>query len=187
MLWKALPKNFSNTHLLKLRNEFAALYYEQETAYLNGLLRPHTPKPSSGHKLNPKLTSTGKPLGRPPADKSKFFFEYCVRSEKNIDVKVCHKGFCLINGFTLKCLQVLRPKIEQSAGEATIEVDRRGKHKNHPKVGKEVQKLIRIHIRSFPCRSSHYSSVDNPGRTLLSPTLSIACLYRLFLEKQLIH
>ena len=134
-------KNFSDTHLFKLRNEFAALYYEQQTAYLNGLLRRHEPKPSSGHKRNPKLTSAGKPLGRPPADKSKFTFEYYVRSEKNIDVKVCRKGFCLIHGFTPKRLQVLRRKIEQSTGEATIELDRRGKHKNHPKVGEDVREL----------------------------------------------
>ena len=109
-------KNFSETHLLKLRNEFTALYYEQQTAYLNGLLRRHEPKPLSGHKhkTNPKLTSAGKPLGRPPADKRKFTFEYYVRNEKNIDIKVCQKGFCLIHGFTLTHLQMLRRKIVES-------------------------------------------------------------------------
>ena len=96
MLSKVCLKNFSETHLLKLRNKFAAFYYEQQTVYLNGLLTRHEPKPSSGHKrkTNPKLTSTGKPLGRPPVDKSKYTFEYNVRNEKNIDIKLCQKGFC---------------------------------------------------------------------------------------------
>ena len=43
--------------------------------------------------------------------------------------------------------------------------------------------MIRDHIRSFPARSSHYSHSDNSGRVYLSPELSIARLYRDFLER----
>ena len=106
-----------------------------------------------------------------------------MRNDKNIDVKVCQKAFCKIHGFSPKRLQILRCKIEDAVGEATIELDKRGKHKNQPQIGEDVRELVREHIRSFPARGSHYSRKDNPGRTYLSPTLSIARLYKDFLEK----
>ena len=36
---------------------------------------------------------------------------------------------------------------------------------------------------SFPTRQSHYSRHDNPGRLYLSPDLSIAKMYQMFLTK----
>lgn len=179
---KQCLRKFADSHLIKLRTEFAALYYEQQNAYLNGLLHRHETKQSSGHKRkgNPALSSNGKPLGRPPAEKSKFSFEYSVRNDKSIDVKVCQKAFCKIHGFSPKRLQILRRKIEGAEEEATI--DKRGKHKK-VQVGEDIRELVREHIRSFPARGSHYSRKDNPGRTYLPPTLSIARLYKDFLEK----
>ena len=172
------------SHLKKLRSQFEGLLYEQQNHYLNGLLHRRETKKSTGHKrkTNPTLTSSGKRLGRPPAEKSRFSFEYYVRNEKEIDVKVCQKAFCAIHGFSPKRLQVLRHKIEAS-GEAQLECDRRGKHSNHQKIGDDVRELIRQHIRSFPARASHYSRKDNAGCIYLAPELSIARLYRDFLEK----
>ena len=39
------------------------------------------------------------------------------------------------------------------------------------------------HIRSFPSKSSQYSRKDNPNKRYLSEELSVAKMYRLYLEK----
>ena len=64
-----------------------------------------------------------------------------------------------------------------------MEPDRRGKHGKQYSVGENIKDLVREHIRSFPARHSHYSRQDNAGRVYLSPELSIAKLYRMFLEQ----
>ena len=102
-------------------------------------------------------------------------FEYKVKNEKIFDVKVCQKAFCALHGFSPKRLQVLRHKIE-AAGEASIELDKRGKHSNQQRIGDDVRELIREHICSFPARASHYSRKVNCRHTYLSPELSIARL-----------
>ena len=181
---KKCLKSLPQVHVTKLRSQFEALYYKQQNIYLSGLLHRHQTKKSSGHKrkINPTLTCNGKRLGRPPAEERAFSFEYKVKNEKGFDVKVCQKAFCALHGFSPKRLQVLRCKIE-AAGEANIELDKRGKHGNQQRIGDDVRELIREHIRSFPARASHYSRKDNCGRTYLSPELSIARLHRDFLEK----
>lgn len=175
---------FSQPHLSKIRRDFESLKYEQQNIYLCGLLHRHETKKTSGHKRksNPSVSSKGKRLGRPPAEESKFSFDYCLINEKGITVKVCQKAFCGVHAFGPKRLRILRDKIA-SAGEGGIIWDKRGKHDNHQRVSDEVRNLIREHIRSFPARSSHYSRSDNPDRVYLSPELSIARLYRDFLEK----
>ena len=67
--------------------------------------------------------------------------------------------------------------------EKTVKCDKRGKHSNHPVVGEEVREKIREHIRSYPSRHSHYSRKDNAECVYLPAELSIARLYRDFLEK----
>ena len=174
-------KNFSVQHLEKIRSEFEELSYEEQNLYLNGLLRRHESKKSSGHsRQSPRITSSGKRLGRPPAEESIFSFDYFLRNSSKIDVKVCQKAFCQVFGFGSKRTQVLRQKIKASA--TSVEPDKRGKHGNQPKVNEELRQLIRDHIQSFPARTSHYSRGDNHGRTYLPPDLSIARLYRNFLE-----
>ena len=84
-----------------------------------------------------------------------------------------------IDGFGPKRLRVLRDKINSAEG-GRIVWDKRGKHGSHQKVDDSVCDLIREHIRSFPTRNSRS---DNSGRVYLSPDLSIARLYRTFLEK----
>ena len=51
---KQCLRKFADSHLIKLRTEFAALYYEQQNVYLNGLLHRHETKQSSGHKRKGK-------------------------------------------------------------------------------------------------------------------------------------
>ena len=77
-------KCFSQQQLSRVRKDFEALNYEQQTIYLNGLLRQHETKKTSGHKRksNPAVSSNGKRLGRPPAEESKFTFQYCLHDER---------------------------------------------------------------------------------------------------------
>ena len=91
------------------------------------------------------------------------------------------KGLCSIHGFGPKTLQVLRRKASGKAG-VSLEPDKRGKHNKHHTVGEDIKDMIRQHIKSFSARHSHYSRQDNAGRIYLAPELSIARLYRMFLE-----
>ena len=177
---KKCLQNISVSHLTKLRYTFQTLLYDEQNIYLNGLLHRHETVRSSGHprKDNP-VTSSGKRLGRPPAEYSRFSFDYTLVNEKGINVRVCQKAFCTVHGFGPKRLQVLRQKIENGR----LELDRRGKHDNHSTIDNEVKDLIREHIKSLPSRQSHYSRKDNPQRIYLSPELSIARLHYKFLEK----
>ena len=176
-------KNFPIHHLEKIRSEFEELLYEEQNLYLNGLLRRHESKKSSGHSRQEpaRITSSGKRLGRPPAEESIFSFDYYLRNTKKIDIKVCQKAFCDVFGFGPKRLQVLRQKIKASV--TSVEPDKRGKHGNQPRVNEDLRQLVKDHIQSFPARSSHYSRADNHGRLYLSADLSIVRLYRNFLEK----
>ena len=121
-------------------------------------------------------------MGRPPAEESSFSIEYQIRNEKGLNQKVCQKAFVLIHGFGKRRLEFLRKKMP--VGSAVPELDRRGKHCNRPlKVSEELHQKVREHIMSFPARQSHYSRHNNPGRLYLSPDLSIARMYQMFLGK----
>ena len=178
---KKCLQSFSQPHLNQLRDGFQKLHYEEQNTYLSGLLHRRQTKPTSGHprKSNPSVTSSGKRVGRPPAEGSKFSFEYTLQNEQNINVRVCQKAFCIVHGFGPKRLQVLRQKLKSG----DLEADRRGKHGNHESVKEEVKDKVKAHIMSYPSRHSHYSRKDNSNRVHLSPELSIARLYRDFLEK----
>ena len=180
---KKCLQNFSVSHLEKVRSEFQGLFYESQNTYLHGLLHRRQTKKTSGHarKTNPSTSSGGKRLGRPPAEESQFSFEYTIRNENGINVHVCQKAFCSVHGFGPKRLQVLRRKVQSSHGGP--EPDKRGRHGCHPKVGEDLKQHIREHIKSYPTRHSHYSRKDNSERVYLSGELSIARLYREFLEK----
>ena len=168
---KRCIQGFSSSHLSKIRSDFEGLYYEQQNIHLSGVFKRRQTKKTSGHarKKSPTLSSKGKRYGRPPAEESKFTFEYSLRNEDGVDVKVCQSAFCSVYGFGPKRLLVLRRKLDPSG--ITIEPDKRGKHDNHPTVGEEVKDLIREHIRSFPARHSHYSRRDNAGFIYLLSSL----------------
>ena len=156
------------------------MYYEEQNIYLDGILKRRETKRTRGHprKACPTVSVTGKRVGRPPAEDSSFTYEYYIRSEQGIDVKVCQKAFCSVYGFGPKRLLVLRKK-QQKTG---LEPDQRGRHDKHVSVDESMKELIREHIQSFPTRHSHYSRSDNSGRVYLSLELSIARLHRMFLE-----
>ena len=107
---KKCLQSFTQPHLKQLRDGFQKLCYEEQNTYLSGLLHRRQTKPTSGHprKSNPSVTASGKRVGRPPAEGSKFSFEYTLQNEQNINVRVCQKAFCILHGFGPKRLQVLR-------------------------------------------------------------------------------
>ena len=137
---KECLKRFSESYLAKIRSQFEALYYEQQNIYLSGLLCRRETKKTSGHKRksNHTTTSNGKRLGRPPAEDSKFSFEYCLHDEKGVDVKVSQKAFCGVHAFGPKRLRILRDKIVSADKESTIIWDKFGKHTEHQQVSDTV-------------------------------------------------
>lgn len=180
---KQCNRMFTPVHLAKIRKDFESMFYEPQNQYLSGFLHRYETKKSSGHcrKENPAISSSGKRVGRPPAEASQFSFRYTIHNADGINVKICQKAFCAIHGFGPKRILVLRRKLQTSGG--CIEPDQRGKHDNHPAVSKSTYDLVKAHIRSVPSRQSHYSRADNSGRTYVSPELSISRLYRDFLQK----
>ena len=129
----------SQQHLSKHRRDFESLNYEEQNIYLSGLLH-HRETKKTKRKSNPSVSSNGKRLGRPPAEESKFSFDYCLIN-KGVTVKVCQKAFCGVNIFEPKRLCVLRDKIT-SAGKEGIIWDKRGKHDNHQYVSDDICNLI---------------------------------------------
>ena len=169
---------------MTLQKQFANLTYDEQNLYLTGLMTRKETKKSVGHKRksNPTLGKFGKKVGRPPAEESSFCVEYQIRNEKGLNQKVCQKAFLLIHGFGKRRLEVLRKKMP--VGLTVPEPDCRGKHTNRPtKILEELREKIREHIMSSPTRQSHYSRHDNPVRPYLSPDLSIAKMYQMFLAK----
>ena len=57
--------------------------------------------------------------------------------------------------------------------------DTREKHASRPnKIGDAIRSNVKAHIKQFPSAQSHYSRSHNPYREYLSPTLSLAKMYR---------
>ena len=178
---KKCLQTISISRLQKIRSNFESLMYEEQNIYLNGLLHRRETKKSSGHprKCNPSTSSNGKRVGRPPAEDSMFSFNYSLRNDKGVDIRVCQKSFCNVHGFSPKRLLILRRKL----GTGELQPDRRGKHGNHQSVDEEAKDLVRNHIETYPTRRSHYSRKDNMERVYLPPELSIARLHNEFLKK----
>lgn len=179
---KKCLQRFNVSHLQRIRTCFESMLYEEQNIYLNGLLHRRETKKASGHprKEHPTLSVNGKKIGRPPAEDSMFSFLYSLQNDKGINVRICQKAFCDVHGFGPKRLQILRRKLGQGP---ELEPDKRGKHSSHCSVAEDVKKLVREHIETFPTRHSHYSRKDNIERVYLPSDLSIARLYRDFLEK----
>ena len=91
---KKCLQNISVSHLTKLRESFQTLVYDEQNVYLNGLLHHRKTVKTSGHprKGNP-VTSSGKRVGRPPAEQSRFSFNYSLHNDKGFNVHVCQKAF----------------------------------------------------------------------------------------------
>ena len=76
---KCLQK-FSPARLMQVRSNFQSLTYDQQNISLDGLLHCRQTKKTSGHqrKTESTVSSSGKRIGRPPAEDGPFSFEYTL-------------------------------------------------------------------------------------------------------------
>lgn len=106
--------------------------------------------------------------------------QYEVRLGINV-ISVCKKAFCSIFGVGKTAVDRIVKKLQNNIPSPS---DNRGKHHNRPnKLPADIHFQINTHINSFPKRQSHYIRLDNSNTRYLSPDLSVAKLYRLFLQK----
>lgn len=100
--------------------------------------------------------------------------ETTVIAEK---VYICK--IALMNIFQVKRKRIDLINAQVKEGNVTAKDDGRGKHANRPnKIDDSIKENIKTHIKQFPSVQSHYSRSHNPYREYLSPTLSLAKMYR---------
>lgn len=110
-----------------------------------------------------------------------FEFEYHLRLQNGTSIQVCRKSFCAVHGINPKRVRVLQNKI--TSGEI-VPVDKRGKYTPRPNaIPADVIEKVKQHVESFPRQRSHYSISENLHREYLPENLSIAEMYRLYVEK----
>ncbi|CAG9789604.1 unnamed protein product [Diatraea saccharalis] len=107
--------------------------------------------------------------------------KYYIKLEiKNI--QVCRDGFASIHEISKKRVD----NVSKEYRDPTVTIpakSERGKHLNRPnRVSDEWVSKVDSHIRSFPCRESHYSR-NKSSRYYLSPELNIKRMYDLYLKK----
>ena len=62
-------------------------------------------------------------------------------------------------------------------------MEKRGRHEPANKTLEERLGIVQEHIEQFPRYQSHYSRQDNPHREYLSPSLSLATMYKLYKDE----
>ena len=149
-------------------NDFYKLgSHDTQNKYLFGLIERCTPKQSRQRR------STGKPRSNT--------YRYFVRNARGEKIQVCKNAFCEVHAIGKRRVEVLSTKL---ASGVLFSGENRGLHRNRPHtITDEVKVQVREHIESFPAQESHYSRQDNRRRKYLPETLSIARMYRMFLEK----
>ena len=102
------------------------------------------------------------------------FFEYHIRLQNGTSIYVCQKSFCAVRRINPKRVRVL----------PTVPVDKRGRYTPRPNaIPADVIEKVKQLIESFRCQRSHYSILENLHREYLPENLSIAEMYRLYVEK----
>lgn len=97
------------------------------------------------------------------------------------EIAVCKKSFCSLFGIGKAVVERLIRNIKSNNRSPK---DLRGKHNNRQnRISEDNIFKIKAHIESFPKHESHYSRNDNSRVQYLSPKLSIAKIYKMFLEK----
>ena len=97
-----------------------------------------------------------------------------------LKVRVCKKTF-------VETLAISASRVDRLLGEKVRNPvrlsDQRGRQKNARKVSEERLHFVREHIKSFPAEESHYSRTENPAAQYLSGDLTLAHMYRLYVQK----
>lgn len=95
-------------------------------------------------------------------------------------IQVCKKAFCSLLGVGKSRVERI---INNLKNNVPSPVDKRGKHHSRPnKIPDNICFQLDTFISSFPKRQSHYSRSDNNNVRYMSPELSVAKLYRMYLE-----
>lgn len=98
----------------------------------------------------------------------------------NEEIPVCVSAFMSLHGITRGRLRTIQAKL--SSGQ--LPKDGRGKHITRPHaVPGPVLELIKLHIKSFKGRQSHYSLRDNPNTMYLPQDLNVKKMHDLFLNE----
>lgn len=141
--------------------------HDDQNKYLYGLIERSVPRQRRLRKSS----------GNPRANT----FCYFVRNTHGERVHVCKQAFCQLHAIGKRRVEVISKKLVSGV---LFSGDDRGLHHSRPHaITDEVKAQVREHIESFPCRESHYSRQDNLKRRYLPENLSIARMYRLYLEK----
>lgn len=115
----------------------------------------------------------------PEPSRRQFSRKY-VLNKGDKSIEVCQKMFLSTFDLTLKKVRVITEKKRSSSSGICTE-DERGKHTAHACMSEKCKQVIRDHIAMFPAYKSHYSR-SHTSKKYLSPDLSIAKMYRLYLE-----
>ena len=100
----------------------------------------------------------------PSFDHSVAFYYKVRRAGK--EEALCHTAFLSLHGISRGRLRRIQDSLKVSGLPPS---DARGKHGNRSsKTSNEILNLIRLHIKSFRGRQSHYSRRDNPKKMYLS-------------------
>ena len=140
--------------------------HDEQNKYLIGLIRRASPR-KKAQSASAKSRSNS--------------FSYHLRLRSGTTVQVCKKVFQHAHGISKRRVEQLCKKIVSGI---LFSGDGRGKHNNRPnRVDLTLKDRVREHILSFPCQESHYSRSSNTKRKYLPEGLSIARMYRQYLEK----
>lgn len=98
-----------------------------------------------------------------------------------IEVKVCKKAFCSLQGVSRKRVERIVSKVQENVPAPQ---DMRGKHLNRPnRIPEDIVHQLDSFIQSFPKRTSHYSRTKNEDKYYLSPELNMSKMHKLYIEK----
>ena len=138
--------------------------HSEQNKYLFGLIS-RTPPTRKRSKDNPRINT----------------FLYFVLLTTGDSIQVCKKTFQTVHGITMRRVEKICEKLVTGI---LVSGDGHGKHASRPnRIDESLKDKIREHIKSFPTQESHYSHSSNNKRKCLSEGLSIARMYRQYLEK----
>ena len=126
-----------------------------------------------------KISATKRKYAKGPDSRRSFSRIYYVQND-NISEQVCKTAFLSI--FAISNGRLSRALKAQAMDGGAPHTDQRGRHEPANKTSEEQIKRVQEHIECFPTYQSHYSRQDNPHRRYLSPSLSIAIMYKLYQE-----
>lgn len=165
-----------------------------QDSHLCGLIKVHYIKQRRSRKPKRRnlveYSDSEEEYARPTAYDHAASYTYKVRTKMTgnnncKEVPVCKKAFLSLHDITPARLRRLQSSLCE---DLKSPLDRRGQHENRPNaVPQEVENLIKLHIRSFKPRQSHYSLRQNPNRYYLDETLNVRRMYKMFLEEYRLH